>query len=269
MRLFSPFLAVLLLAGVVGCGGGSTPSFDDPSGGGGGTTARAPAGDYSASLSGSDDAGVGYSGIGTAKVASDGTITLNYSSVTDESTPVTTSRKVVAAVSVTGDVSGTLTIDSTTVRTITGGLTKSSNGAYRLTVVSGAPVTETDTFTLTLSQPASGIFSGSVSGSDTQGGTYSGSGTLTLSGTGSFNLAYTSNRLKSGVTQVEARTIASTLQSDGTFSGSMVVQSGGISRSVTGTWSASGNSLVLNLNYANGTAVPPYTATEKLTLTRE
>ena len=253
-RPLLPTLGVLLFTALIGCGGeGGTGLPID-------TVGRAPAGSYATTLSGTDDAATPtiFNGSGTSAVADDGTITFSYNSVASGASSGTTARRLVAAISTLGIASGTLTVGSEAARAILGGsvLTKNSDGTYRLTIRTSVPstaTTETDAFTLTKTAASGARYAGSNSGSDDQGGTYTGAGTATLGSGNVIDLTYNSVRRLSGASTPQSHALTTTLLSDGTFSGSLVLDAGlGFSRApVTGTWGLNGNVLTLALSYTN------------------
>ena len=262
MRLLAPSLAVLFVAGLIGCGGGGgAPSFDDdpdtgstsgdPSGGNNGTgDGRAPAGPYTATFAGSDGT-ASFTGTGSGTVAADGTIAL---SLTAANTSNATARAVDALVAPSGSVTGTVTVGADPAATIiAGSLASRTNGSYLLTATftTAAGATETDRYTLTARTVT---YTGPNTGTDNQGFRYSGSGTGTVSSGNVLSLTYLSRR-SDGSEQTHR--LSTTLLAGGTFSGSLNLGlSGGVP--VTGSWAngtdANGAAtLTLTLSYTNNT----------------
>lgn len=289
-RLLAPTLGVSLLAVLVGCGGGGSPSFGDGTTGtiptnpsdGSGTTMRAAEGTYAVVLAGTNDAKTptNYAGTGSATVASDGTVTIRGLEVTASGgTTGTATRVVVAGVTTTGAVSGTVTVGSGTPVAFTGAAAYQTNGTYLLTVSSkSGDVTTTDKYTLTVTAPVASEYRVSSTGTDDQRATYSGTGTATIGSAGELKAEYTSNRKLSGTTFGQTNTISSAvLKFDYTLSGTLAIQTGQYgtnSAPLTGTWSlSSANVLTLRVTYVNptyfnGSGKNP-TVTETLTLVKQ
>lgn len=278
-RLLVPSLAVLFVAGLIGCGGGAGgPSFDtDPDtdgstngnadGGNTGTTdARAPVGDYTTTFSGNDGTTT-FTGTGTGTAAADGALTLNLLAA---NTSNSTARTVNAVVATTGAVTGTVTVGAASAATITAGtLAKQTNGTYLLTTTftNAASATENNQYTLTA---ATVTYRGPVTGTDNQGATYSGTGTGSISAGNVLGLTYTSRRSIGGVE--ETHTLSTTLLSNGTFSGA--IDTGQRDETTTGTWVTGVNSsnvptLTLRFTYLNRRYSTPPTVTEKLVLVKQ
>ena len=257
-RLLAPILGVLFLAALIGCGGGTGPSFGDAAdtststtsgdttttGGtdsGGTTDLRAVAGDYAATFAGA----TGVTGTGTASAASTGAVTVSVAAANSSDA---VARTVSALVAADGKATGTVTVGTAPAAAITAGsLAKQATGVYLLTATftNAASAVETDRFTLSFAQG----FAGSNVGTDDQGASYTGSGTATISGGSALGLTYTSIRsLSGGVSQ--SHTLSTTLLSNGTFSGSLSL--GFNSTPATGTWKlTSAGVLTLRLSYVN------------------
>lgn len=273
MRRLTPVSGFALIAILVGCGGGG---IDDGSTGTDGGTAslRAPAGKYSAVLSGTRTTGETVAGNGSAAVAADGTITLSYNAMIGSTT---TARTLTASVTTAGVVSGTVVEDGTNYPLNGGSLARNSDGSYALTTAftkgaSDTSTTETDSFMLTAARPAAGNYLGSVTGTDDKGATYSGTGTLALPASGNFTLLYSSRRRFGGVTVTQSHALSTALGTDGTFTGAMTVATSpsGVTVPVTGTWVLNaGGSVTLTLSYQNTTYFPTPTVSETLTLARQ
>lgn len=273
MRLLFPALGVLVVGFLIGCGGGTVATDGTTAGTTSGTTSgtgpmRAPAGDYTAVVTGTQTTGGTVTGTGTGTSALDGTVSLTYSE-TDGSG--TTARTLSAAVTTTGVASGTIVVGGTTNLPFTAGsLVRNSDGTFTLSVstVSGS-VTETNTFALTAVRPAAGTFGAVVGGTDNKGGTYTGTGTFTLASNGTFDLTYSSHRTASGIGITQSHSLSATLLSDGTLTGTMNVATS-VNVTVNGTWvSNSDGTVTLALNYNNTSYFPVPTVAETLTLTRE
>lgn len=277
-RVLASLSGVVLLAFLVGCGGegGAGDGTTGVTGGSTGTptSSRAPAGTYSSTLSGTRTTGETVTGSGSATVASDGTITLNYNATIGA---VTTARTLTAAVTNSGVATGSVVESGTTYPLNSGSLVRNPDGKYTLTTAftkgtGELSLTETDVFSLTATRPAAGTFLGSVTGTDNKGGTYTGTGTLTLPASGNFSLLYSSRRRFAGVSATQTHSLSTALGTDGTFTGTMTVasQPSGVTVPVTGTWVSNANgSVTLTLNYQNTTYFPTPTVTETLTLARQ
>lgn len=166
MRLLVPTLAVLLLAGLIGCGGSSSVSFDD-----GLTSGDTTSGDTgNPPVDGGQVAAGSYS---LTLVADRSDTTVNYGATTNSSAVASAGGRVIVDyqqneggaltqrfldtnATSAGVLTGSLTIGTDTPRTVTGTSVVNSNGTYTLVVnwtrrSAGGSVlyTEKDTFTLT------------------------------------------------------------------------------------------------------------------------
>ena len=294
MRRVLPLLGIGLLAVLVGCGGdggggGGTDLTTTGTGGldggtnagtdGSTTTLRAAAGGYTVKLSGTDNAPAqsAYAGTGAATVSSDGTVTVADLSVT-ASGGSTATRKIVAAVSTAGVVTGTQTIGSGTAATLSGNAAYNPDGTYRVvfTAANGTAI-ETDTLTLTANLP-SGAYAGTSVGTDDQGGSYAATVPgVALGSTGRLTADYAvTYRSRTDTTSVvQGHSLDVTLASDKSLSGTVSIGSGTTSTTskatVSGSYTLDSGVLTLRFQYVNRSVigVSGYpTVTETLTLKR-
>lgn len=286
MSRLLPLLGVALLAGLIGCGGGgggigstgsTTPTTTTGTNGDPTTDLRPLAGDYSATLTGSDGTTT-YAGSGTATVTSNGTISVSYSATPAGGTTAT-AHALAVTVTEAGVATGSLTTGATTLPAA-GTLADNADGSYLLTVatVNGA-VTETDRFTLTSITPPAGTYKGQNTGTDDQGGTYSGAASVIVGGDGGFSAGITSTRQDSGTSSTLGQTIPSgsgKFAANGTFTATLNQGAGSVfnSTTITGKWTLSNKILTLkftfeNQNYLDGASGNHPNTTETLTLTTQ
>lgn len=279
-RFVAPTVVVVGLAALIGCGGdsggtdGGLSGSSSTAGDGGTPSLRAPAGDYALTLTGTGTTGATFTGSGTAAIAADGTMTLTYTSTEAGTPPITTSRVLSAVATDAGAVTGTVKIDGGDPIALIGGtLSRASNGSPLLntTFVQGSgetAISETDSFSLNIRRPAVGTYAIALTGTDTVGGTYNGSGTYVEGNNGAFSLDLSLKRKTGGVTVTQTASLSATLGADGQFSGNFDYNGVG-TQAVSGsiTQNAQG-SLVLILTYSP-TAVPAYTVTQRLTLIKQ
>lgn len=294
-RILFPALGVLGLALLIGCGGGGgggggsnstntdgTTGTDGTSGTtgttggstdgtttGGSVTTRAAAGTYGIILSGTLADGTTFTGNGTGVLDTDGALTLDYTAKTVGTTPVTTTRKLVATVAGTGTATGTVTVDSGTPLATSGTLSRTSDGSPRFsTSFTRDGQIETDLFAFALRRPAAGAFDATASGTDTTGGVYTGSGIIVIPTGVSANGPITISTRFGDTTITQVYGFDATIAADGTIAGYLRLpnDSGLIPTTGRVGQSASGAPQLI-LNYTTLSS-PAKVVTQTLALTR-